>query len=840
MSEYTPYNYKGKTMLIERYLVLGEQKCAESEYDMFDMSENPLATKKMAEIEQNGYGGFDVYDEIGREGLNAFKFYEHPENKKIFLYSEVFSKTKTKILICMQATTSRSRLWINGRFLVTNQTNSHYYLTATLDKGKNTFLFEQFSPDPGTYFSIQIRNYKFEMSDDIRALSNMKHVVQIDPLILISEPCYRPTESTFRFMYIKNGVTLKPDYRLVIQDSKADVVKTLTAHLGETIEINLDELRALHPETLRHEWLECVFKDKENKDVVTGFFVCTNDFSHRLEEIHDQLLLAGAECAPSIHECFAGKAARMKILLENHDYLGAYLMAWWSQKELKQFGCGNYVHDFYKMPGVHEFFIHSELDDSYIKMFAKLPQSYDKNETYPVFIALAAGNEGWFSWGMPDELSEPCLCFDVTGRGYTGGSFVGEASTLEVIDWIKRNYKVDEDRIYVLGQSNGGFATWSLAQNHPHMPAAIFPLIGYPQIETIDNVSNIPAYQMVSPKDYVFKGREDEMKKKTFRYGHYNEIRFEEMIHNTFVFYNAHKGILNQMLSTKRNSYPRQVIYKTCRNRHLESFWIKLHGIENGEKFAKIKAVIENERLIKITSNGTMGITVTLPPQMEKNSFDVSVNGKVFHFERPDHNQIHFTHGRKWEIADHPSTPDFRKGTGLLDIYMDSLRIITPEDSGEGLLKTAEHFSKPTTNGYDTKVYTNYPVYTPNDVPDHIFGHNLILLDTADHPNPYVSRFADKLPVNYDQTGYTYKDIRIEGGYVVMQVIPNPYDARRTFLIISTNDKTLLKKHMLLRKVIIPTYINGIHPLWNNGILVFDGKNYLAAYETGDALSGVN
>ena len=31
MAEYKPYEYKGLTILIERYLVLGEQECGENE-----------------------------------------------------------------------------------------------------------------------------------------------------------------------------------------------------------------------------------------------------------------------------------------------------------------------------------------------------------------------------------------------------------------------------------------------------------------------------------------------------------------------------------------------------------------------------------------------------------------------------------------------------------------------------------------------------------------------------------------------------------------------------------------------------------------------------------------
>lgn len=183
---------------------------------------------------------------------------------------------------------------------------------------------------------------------------------------------------------------------------------------------------------------------------------------------------------------------------------------------------------------------------------------------------------------------------------------------------------------------------------------------------------------------------------------------------------------------------------------------------------------------------------------------------------------------------------EYRKGTGLLDIYMDSMRVIVPDGCPEAVIKAAKNFSVPYSNGAFPEIFVNYPVYEESAVPDRIFSHNLILLETAKHPNKYIRRFADKMPVQCDETGYTYNSVRCEGNYVAMQVIANPYDPRRSFLVISANDEALLRKHILLRKVIIPTYINGLHPLWNNEVLIFDGRQYLAAYEIGVELFQVN
>ena len=72
-----------------------------------------------------------------------------------------------------------------------------------------------------------------------------------------------------------------------------------------------------------------------------------------------------------------------------------------------------------------------------------------------------------------------------------------------------------------------------------------------------------------------------------------------------------------------------------------------------------------------------------------------------------------------------------------------------------------------------------------------------------------------------------------------MQVIPNPFDRRLSILVGSYNSEDALRRHILLRKIIIPTYSNGIHKYWNNEILAFHCGKYLAAYEHDAALQPI-
>ena len=170
-------------------------------------------------------------------------------------------------------------------------------------------------------------------------------------------------------------------------------------------------------------------------------------------------------------------------------------------------------------------------------------------------------------------------------------------------------------------------------------------------------------------------------------------------------------------------------------------------------------------------------------------------------------------------------------------MYLDSLRIVIPDGADEELRELAGRFAHPSSNGFDSRIYVDYPVYPASQVPRHLFAHNLILVDRCGE-NPLVERFRDKLAVDYDQEGYTYQGMRRQGDYVLLQVLPNPYDARRSMLVVGYNSSTLLKRHLLLRRIILPTYVNGIDPYWNNEVLVYTGR-YWAAYEEGAPLEPV-
>ncbi len=51
-----------------------------------------------------------------------------------------------------------------------------------------------------------------------------------------------------------------------------------------------------------------------------------------------------------------------------------------------------------------------------------------------------------------------------------------ERDVINVIKELKRDFSIDDDRVYLMGHSMGGYGSWSVAVNDPDLFAAIAPI----------------------------------------------------------------------------------------------------------------------------------------------------------------------------------------------------------------------------------------------------------------------------------------------------------------------------------------------------------------------------
>jgi len=152
-----------------------------------------------------------------------------------------------------------------------------------------------------------------------------------------------------------------------------------------------------------------------------------------------------------------------------------------------------------------------------------IPETYCESRRYPLIIFLA----GWLGNGEDEIGFWPNHVVD---KGYfvacpvSGGKFwwqEGSKVVLAVLAELKAKYNIDENRVYLMGISNGALGTDYLVARNPDLFAAAAPIGGNPVDETtsdddpvmLKNLRNIPLRIMHSEADPVIPVAADRLMK---------------------------------------------------------------------------------------------------------------------------------------------------------------------------------------------------------------------------------------------------------------------------------------------------------------------------------------
>jgi predicted peptidase len=156
-----------------------------------------------------------------------------------------------------------------------------------------------------------------------------------------------------------------------------------------------------------------------------------------------------------------------------------------------------------------------------------LPKDYDSSGTFPLLLFFhGAGERGddnvsqmnLISDFIESDLFQKQSSFVVLPQCPAGEkwvdadwlqltstfNYVPERSmslTIKLLNRILDNYKVDTNKLYVMGLSMGGFGTWDIITRMPDKFAAAVPICGGGDEEQAYKLSNIPIWAFHGSKD---------------------------------------------------------------------------------------------------------------------------------------------------------------------------------------------------------------------------------------------------------------------------------------------------------------------------------------------------
>jgi predicted peptidase len=135
-----------------------------------------------------------------------------------------------------------------------------------------------------------------------------------------------------------------------------------------------------------------------------------------------------------------------------------------------------------------------------------IPPNYEKKKKYPLILSLH-GKLDITSWNLPwyhepIVSSDPCIVITpkTLNPNFAWGNSSFENHTpemltvIEIIDLLKKEFSVDENRLYLHGASMGGFGVFNLLAKEPGMFAAAFAVCGGGSPSTANVLKETPLW----------------------------------------------------------------------------------------------------------------------------------------------------------------------------------------------------------------------------------------------------------------------------------------------------------------------------------------------------------
>ncbi len=88
----------------------------------------------------------------------------------------------------------------------------------------------------------------------------------------------------------------------------------------------------------------------------------------------------------------------------------------------------------------------------------------ENQKEFPCYVLAPQTDRGWARYDLSQQTQGPAKIIPGLGEG--------SRVALEIVEALRREFPIDDRRIYVMGQSMGGAGTWNMIANRPLLFAA--------------------------------------------------------------------------------------------------------------------------------------------------------------------------------------------------------------------------------------------------------------------------------------------------------------------------------------------------------------------------------
>ena len=122
-------------------------------------------------------------------------------------------------------------------------------------------------------------------------------------------------------------------------------------------------------------------------------------------------------------------------------------------------------------------------EDSFFDNYNKALPPLAEQHGYILVTPLGYRVDGSYGWGLGTPPAD---------AGVRRTQDLSEQDVRQVLQRVRKQYKVDDSRIYLMGHSMGAIGTWKIAPKFPDIWAAIAPISGSGAPDTLEKIRHIP------------------------------------------------------------------------------------------------------------------------------------------------------------------------------------------------------------------------------------------------------------------------------------------------------------------------------------------------------------
>lgn len=320
----------------------------------------------------------------------------------------------------------------------------------------------------------------------------------------------------------------------------------------------------------------------------------------------------------------------------------------------------------------------SPADGVEIPFSVRTPPRVDGMETYPLLITLSGGLRITPDGKYPHIQARPLR------NGNWGYRSISTWDAMQVIRFMKENYPVDPNRIYLFGSSAGGSGAMHLASCYPDEFAAVLPFIAAGNSYPLRNFLNLPVAFHHGDRDWVSAICNVRVQVQ----------RMQELdCPATLTEYpgaghgvpGSHEELVAWLFSQRRNPAPKKIRHD-CETPSLgRSYWLRIDEFEDPHQRAFVEAEIAGQQAIVHPRN-------IVAFSLERDLIDGVRTVRIGETRLPAEDHYRLVDGQ-WQVSSKPASPGVRpyEAGGAANLYQGEPLLIVYGTRGEqtSLLKAA-------------------------------------------------------------------------------------------------------------------------------------------------------